>query len=417
MSQVQKWRINAIQFSLLISIAFNSGGSFAQNTEIENTKLTAASRPPEISGIKFSCPENTIKKLSRDMHNYLRELGIGPTLIVKERPDNATLVYSLNTAPTDTNTLDFQHRKAFQIKDDVLSLPTKSRKTRHIRTVSKKEILLTLLQHGRLTSLNGDACTINALRDHVAIRQNIVAWTANLAWGWPDGERAFWNTQFWDAGTPLTTVSVDKALLDTFLNQEKYSIGCYTATKIGYSHAVLDFYVRVQKNQLKARLVRQRLLHDDDPLVGIEPASMWDFERDFDASTRDIPGKILSIKRNVAKNNFVPGDWIYLLNNNRSSHKKTGYEGSNAVYLGGGKFDDYYNDNHHSYTYSEKVNEVYQWRNGVFNSRRDAAKIKPISDEDIARLSETPDNGGLLLNFRVAPYFFSYENLPALPSQ
>jgi hypothetical protein len=97
--------------------------------------------------------------------------------------------------------------------------------------------------------------------------------------------------------------------------------------------------------------------------------------------------------------------------------KKTGYEGSNAVYLGGGKFDDYYNDHHHSYTYSEKVNEVYQWRNGVFNSHRDAAKITPITDDDIARLSETPKNGGLLLNFRVAPYFFSYENLPVLPMQ
>ena len=410
-------RNDRFQLITMMLTVLCSAAAFAQIAEIENTKSSLAPKPAEVSGIKFSCSEKELTKINRDMRIYFRELGINTKLVSQEMPDNASLIYTLNTAPLDTNTLDFRLRKEYRIKDDILRLPIKSGGSRAVKTVSKKEILLTLLQHGRLTSLNGAACTIDALRDHVAIRQNIVAWTANLAWGWPDGERAFWNTTYWDSGTPLNKVSLDKALLDTFLQQEKYSIGCYTATKISYSHAVLDYYARVQKNPRKAALVRQRLLHDDDPLVGVEPAGMWDFERDFDASTRDIPGKILNIKRDVAKNNFVPGDWIYLLNNNRASHKKTGYEGSNAVYLGGGKFDDYYNDNHHSYTYSEKVNEVYQWRNGVFNSRRDAAKIKPINDEDIARLSETPENGGLLLNFRVAPYFFSYENLPTLPAQ
>ena len=413
MSDTSMSKIKPLPLALMLLTISISNGVSAQLADEKNVSL----KPPEISGIKFSCAPKTIAHLSRDMSKYLRELGISAPLIVKVSPDSGTLIYSLNTAQTDTNTLDFYQRKPYRIKDDVLRLPIKGGKTRAVSTVSKKEILLTLLQHGRLTTMSGAACTIDALRDHVAVRQNIVAWTDNLSWGWPDGERAFWNTQYWDTGTPLTSVSVDKALLDTFLNQDKYSIGCYTATKISYSHAVLDYYARVKKNPAKAALVRRRLMHDEDPLVGVEPAGMWDFERDFDETTRNIPGKILDIKRDVAKDNFVPGDWIYLLNNNRASHKKTGYEGSNAVYLGGGKFDDYYNDHHHSYTYSEKVNEVYQWRNGVFNSRRDAAKVKPITDEDIARLSETPENGGLLLNFRVAPYFFSYENLPVLPTQ
>ncbi len=417
MSDIFQNKIKPLPFAVMMFILFSSSGAsgrlFAQTGDEENARLKTSEKSAEISGIKFSCAPKTISKLSRDMAIYLRELHIAAPLVVKVSPDSGTLIYTLNTAQADTNTLDFYQRKPYQIKDDVLRLPIKGGKTRSVSTVSKKEILLTLLQHGRLTTLSSAACTIDALRDHVAVRQNVVAWTDNLSWGWPDGERAYWNKEYWESGTPLSNVSVDKALMDTFLNQDKYSIGCYTATKISYSHAVLDYYARVKKNPAKAALVRRRLMHDDDPLVGVEPAEMWD----FDKTTRDIPGKILNIKRDVAKDNFVPGDWIYLLNTNRSSYKKTGYEGSNAVYLGGGKFDDYYNDHHHSYTYSEKVNEVYQWRNGVFNSRRDAAKIKPITDEDIARLSETPKNGGLLLNFRVAPYFFSYENLPALPTQ
>ncbi|MFZ6816938.1 hypothetical protein [Undibacterium sp. Ji22W] len=73
------------------------------------------------------------------------------------------------------------------------------------------------------------------------MRQNVVAWTENLSWGWHNGERAFWNTQHWDSGSPLSRVNVDHALLDTFLDtflaQDKYSIGDYTASKIIYTHS------------------------------------------------------------------------------------------------------------------------------------------------------------------------------------
>ncbi|MHB1236065.1 MAG: hypothetical protein ACYCY7_00730 [Gallionella sp.] len=61
-----------------------------------------------------------------------------------------------------------------------------------------------------------------------------------------------------------------------------------------------------------------------------------------------------------------------------------------------------------------KLFACYQWRNGVFSRRRDGDKIKPLTDEDFVRLSESPAEGGLLLDYRVAPYFFGYENLPKL---
>jgi hypothetical protein len=131
---------------------------------------------------------------------------------------------------------------------------------------------------------------------------------------------------------------------------------------------------------------------------------MWSFEKDFDANELSRPGKILQIQYGVAAKNFVPGDWIYVLNTDPVSSQKTGYEGSNAIYLGRNMFDDYYNDNRHSYTYRQKLDEVHQWRNGVFSRSRDAEKIRPISGEDLEHLGKPPAEGGLVMDFRVFPY-------------
>ena len=114
--------------------------------------------------------------------------------------------------------------------------------------------------------------------------------------------------------------------------------------------------------------------------------------------------------------NFVPGDWIYMLNTDPITYKKVGYEGSNAIYLGRGKFDDYYNDNHHSYTYLQKLDDVYQWRNGVFNRRRDIKRVEPLGRLDYERLGRPPADGGLVKSFRVFPYLFGHEELPVRKS-
>ncbi|MBI3283642.1 MAG: hypothetical protein HYZ65_02145 [Burkholderiales bacterium] len=362
-------------------------------------------------GIVFACAPQQSLQLRRAMTAYLRELGVERQLVTQTGTADGTLGYTLNSAADGTLELQRQYR----IPDESLRLPLKNGKTRAVRTVAKKEILLALLQPGRLTRLHGAACTVAALREQVGLRQNIVAWSEELSWVWPDGELAYWNRQMWDRGTPLATVPLRRALLDAFLHQDRYRIGCYTAAKLVYAHAVLDYYVRVRKDSPKTALVRSRLLHDAEPLVGVEPPAMWDFESDFDAATRDVPGKLLRLNSGVAAGNFVPGDWVYLRNTDPLSAQKTGYEGSNAIYLGRGRFSDYYNDHRHSYTYAEKVDEVYQWRHGVFSRSRDAAKIVPLSEADIARLSQAPAEGGLLLDLRAIPYWFGYEDLPQLP--
>jgi hypothetical protein len=366
-------------------------------------------------GIRFSCKPGRIEKIKAGMDAYLSFLGITADLIVK-RVDkkNGVLLYTLNTPATDTNTLNLKDRPALHIQDDVVTLPAKQGPDKKIYTVSQKEIVLALLQHGRLTRFNGAACDIEALKDHVAIRQNTVAWAQHLTWNWPDGEYAEWNKKYWAKGTPKPGVSLHVALNDVFMNQQKYSIGCYTATKLVVVQGVLDYYRRIKKSPAQLKLVEERLLLDKDPLVGIEPARMWDFEKDFDPQDLKQPGKLLKIKYGIMPMNFVPGDWAYFLNTDPVTYEKTGYEGSNAIYLGRNKFDDYYNDNNHSYSYFQKLDEVYQWRNGVFSRSRDFKKIKPLTPQDIARLSKRPAEGGLLKSIRVSPYLFTYEELPGL---
>jgi hypothetical protein len=356
--------------------------------------------------IRFDCP-GQLPALQKDVLGYLSTLGLPAVLVAQDvDADARVLTLALTTPPGETRTLDFAARPAFQLSTERVRLPTGKNKTRLTPTVSRKEILLALLQHGRTTEFHGEACSLEALTDHIGVRQNIVVWAENLSWVWPDGGSAKWNPKYWKNGTPRPGVPLHTALMDVFLHQDKYAIGCYTAAKIVVAQGVLDYYRRVKGDPLRSARVTAALLADGEPLVGVEPGAMWNFEADFDPRDQTRPGKLLTLHATVAPDNFVPGDWGYLLNTDAVSYQKTGYEGSNAIYLGRNRFGDFYNDRHHGYTYEQKLNDVYQWRNGVFNRVRDANKIQPLSAADLARLSATPARGGLQLDIRATPKAF-----------
>jgi len=383
---------------------------FMQHAAAENSRdpdLAAKTDGALREGISFSCDSSSLQRIRTGMNAYLEHLGISRSLVVTRLDaPSGQLTFTLNTAADDTDTLRLKEQARFAIRDRIVQLPGSNGRLRKVRTVSQKEILLALLQHGRSTEFSGASCNINVLKDQVKVRQNIVAWSENLNWGWPDGEYAEWNTEYWYKGTPHQHVALHDALADAFSNQKKYSIGCYTAAKLVMAHSVLDYYRRVKNDKSKTNAVQARLLSDQDPLVDVEPAQMWSFEKDFDKQKDTHPGKILSIRYNIAPRNFVPGDWIYVLNTDPVSAEKTGYEGSNAIYLGRGKFVDYYNDHYHAYSYREKLNEVYQWRNGVFNRHRDADKVKLLTEADYETLGRHPSDGGLVMGFRVIPVDF-----------
>jgi hypothetical protein len=356
--------------------------------------------------VQFHCPEQ-LETLQHEVSEYLQTLNI-PAALVAQTVDTRSgeLSLALTTAPNDTRTLDFHKRPEFALATEQVHLPTARDGTRALNIVSKKEIMLALLQHGRKTVFKDKACRIEALSDHVGVRQNIVAWAEHLHLAWPNGDKAKWNEKYWNRGTPKPGVSMPSAVMDVFMHQQKYFIGCYTAAKLVMVQGTLDYYHRIKHDAERTSRVEETLLADGDPLVGIEPGQMWSFELDFDAEQMGHKGKLLKLQTDVAVGNFIPGDWGYILNTDPVSGQKTGYEGSNAIYLGGNRMSDYYDDHNHSYTYEEKLDEVYQWRNGVFSRSRDAKKIQPLSATELALLGNTPANGGLQLDIRAVPRNF-----------
>lgn len=367
-------------------------------------------------GIQFACEPGMHPAILAGMTRFLRELAI-PDRLYRVTPDAATgtITYTLATPEGDHSTLDLHERPGYDVGEETLSLPQLNRPAIQVRTVSRKEIALALMQHGRLTVFTGAACDVQALKDQIGLRQTIVAWTEHLHWVWPDGGAARWNQRYWRDGTPSRNKPLHLALLDAFTNQRQYAIGCYTAAKLVLLQGVTDYYRRVRATDHLSAMVMQRIWLDGDPLVNIEPGDMWFFEEDFDPREQGRPGKLMKIQYNVAPRNFVPGDWAYIVNTDANTHHKTGYEGSNALYLGRNRFDDFYDDHDHAYSYEEKLNEVYQWRHGVFSRSRDAAKIQPLGPQDFQRLGLRPAQGGLVKGYRVVPYLFGYEPLPVIP--
>jgi Protein-glutamine gamma-glutamyltransferase len=63
-------------------------------------------------------------------------------------------------------------------------------------------------------------------------------------------------------------------------------------------------------------------------------------------------------------NYYVPGDRVWFKNPDERFSNASGYEGSWVIYLGGGKFSNFWKRDA-PYTLNNKLMEVYHWRHGV----------------------------------------------------
>lgn len=389
------------------------------------TSGPADSLDPQLSrGLVFRCTDAQRDALKRDVPRYLDALGATLSeVITRDLPDQQTLVFTLKPRVADalspqvsaSTTLDFASQPRRWVYDDEVPLPSAAYPARRVLTVSQREIALALMNAGRVSEFSGAACSVAALREHIGLRQNIVAWAENLTFRWPDGRAASWNTRLWRDGTPRSRHLTAAALRDVLRHPERYFLGCYTTAKLVIAAATFDYYDRVLGDKAKAQLVLERLWSNGDPLTRIEPRAMWAFEPDFDQRELNDPGKLLRLTRDVAPENFVPGDWAYFYNTDEASHAKTGYEGSNAIYLGRGRFSDYYNDNARAYTYDQKLDEVYQWRHGVFSRSRNKEEVEALAPSALRALGQPPHSGGFVMTYRATPYFFGHESLPTVP--
>lgn len=357
-------------------------------------------------GLIFECGADKRNQLKSELNAYQQELGVDAS--VYEVHESGTRLRLSLKDPSIYGTLYLRWDPKYNITEERISLPSAKGLT-EVETVSKKEILLALMHQGRETVFAGNACHIDALKEHVQIRQMIVAWSEHLHWSFPDGSSAQWNQQYWDQGNLKPGTSLDKAMRDFFIQPDKCSIGCYTATKIVIIQGILDYFRRVKKDDAMADAIINRLKSDDDVLVGIEPGAMWSFQKPINPEEQKRLGKLLKIQAQVAPMNFIPGDWVYFVNTDKDSSEKDGYEGSNSIYMGRASFDDFYNDNEHHYLYNEKIQNIYNWRNGVFSRSRDYQRVRILSAEQVHQFGLSPEEGGFLLKNRAIPYFFGFE--------
>lgn len=358
-------------------------------------------------GLVFECDETKIKRIETQLNQYFNKLNIEEEFFHKELQKNSIRFNLKNNTP-DTSTLYIRWEPKYKIEDEIVYLPT-STGQKEVITVSKKEILLALMQSGRKTIFSGQSCDFEAFEDHLQVRQMIVAWAENLHWKFPDGGGAQWNQSYWKDGTLKPNKPLLEAMTDFFINPDECSVGCYTATKIVIIQGVLDYYQRIKKDPAKANQVKKILRSDGEVLVNIEPDAMWHFLKKDQPEIKSKNGKLLSVKHNIAPLNFIPGDWVYFINTDPKSSDKPGYEGSNSIYMGRAKFDDFYNDNGHYFFYHEKLLEVYNWRHGVFSRSNDYDKLQPLSSDLLNILGLSPQKGGLVLDTRSVPKYFGFE--------
>lgn len=358
-----------------------------------------------LEGLCWSGPTQQRLVFEHELRAWMARQGIADHLltIFDHKSHHQAILHIMDG---EEGTLDLRSRPRLWLGQDTLPKPVPgigSPLSVPTPVVSLKEIFLAFAHIGRATMLRPEHAHFKTFLTHMQQRQSTALWAQRIVWHWPDGGYSRWNPTFWDKGTPRSRAGTYKAYLDALVNPQKYAIGCYTAAKLTLGLGLLDNAYRLNPNRALQRRTLSALWLNQDPLVGIEPSSIWSFEPGYDSAAPVLPGKTHVAQWVDHPRHMVPGDWVYIFNTDPTTYAKTGYEGSNAIYLGGGRFSDYYNDHGYSYAFEEKLDDVYQWRNEVFSRRRHFDRAQVLSKSQLAALENTPTKGGLLLDWRVGP--------------
>jgi hypothetical protein len=348
------------------------------------------------SGIVFRGRAADITQVKMRMREWLAALKCPAQLVLEmESPTHEEIAFTLNTPAGDTDTLTLRERLkwvmpvetiAFQDRDDVSQ-------TREL--VSEAEILATMLQRGRAFVFSGVHCSIEQLKEHVAVRRNIAYWGSRADWIFPDPFIPRFNTSLWDAlhdgeWTLKPGVSARRAIADAFEGRPAYEIGCKSACQLVMAHGIFDYFATVCRDPTRLARLEQRLdpMH---PLTGLEAKA------DRQGVIRR-PGRLADRHFNVPWNHWVPGDWGWIKNTDDPSSNEACAEGSNVIYAGGGRFVNYYAGGPIR-TLDESLKRVYGWRFGLENGELE------LPSDVMQRLRGDPRTGGLLREVRDVPQY------------
>lgn len=91
-----------------------------------------------------------------------------------------------------------------------------------------------------------------------------------------------------------------------------------------------------------------------------------------------------SLKEPVPTNYYVPGDRVWFKNPDEFSSNAYGYEGSWVIYLGAGRFSNFWKRDA-AYTLQDKMLEIYHWRHGAsLNDQSTTLMNEAVVEEEVA---------------------------------
>lgn len=359
-----------------------------------------------LDGIVFRGRPAALAQAKAQMRAWLAALKCPPQIVlITDSLGQDEVGFTLNTPAGDTDTLTLAERLNWAMPAETIAFQDRDDVSRTREVVSVAEVLAAMMQHGRTFLFGGDRCSVDRLREHVAIRRNIVYWGSRAEWIFPDPFIPRFNAALWSAledgeWTLKPGVPARRAIADAFEGGPAYELGCKSACQFIMAHGVLDYFARLRPDRALLARLEQRI----DP---VHPLTEIEAKADKQGVIRR-PGRLADRQFHVAWNNWVPGDWGWIKNTDNASSNELCAEGSNVIYGGGGKFVNYYADGPLR-TLDQSLKRVYGWRFGEEDGDLE------VPDVVLRRLRVDPRDGGLLRDVRDVPPMFDAHNAPAPP--
>lgn len=226
-----------------------------------------------------------------------------------------------------------------------------------------------------------DFADLEELQAHVRIRCNIAqaAEKTALAFKTDAAERpsAFWQDEP-DVGFLLKpNASLTDALIGATQPDRTgrlYDFSCYRATEyvilLGIAQEAQSshpsLYEQMQRTA-RTRCIKSGLFHEV-------------FLTEYGSGEAPVP-----------MNYYVPGDRVWFKNPDERSSNAPGYEGSWVIYLGGGRFSNFWKRNS-PFTLHHKMTEIYHWRDGAYLDDQLMTQInESLVEAKVASTQSSPD--------------------------
>lgn len=222
-----------------------------------------------------------------------------------------------------------------------------------------------------------DFADLDELQAHVRIRANIARAAQKTALAFKTTDAAERPTQFWhdepDVGFLLKPGAglVDALIAATQPERtgRLYDFSCYRATEyvilLGIAEEARVSAPRLHaalETSARAQCIKSGLFHEV-------------FLTEYGTAEAPIPSRY-----------YVPGDRVWFRNPDEHSSNASGYEGSWVIYLGAGRFSNFWKRDA-PYSLSGKALEVFHWRDGAYLDATSAVQIN--EDRVEARVLQT----------------------------